>query len=263
MIAIRDQVYSLKSGIPLVYDFFRPKVEEAVPLVALIHGGGWISGDKTHLRDEAIWLASNGFAAACMDYRLAPLHPYPAAVQDCQDFISYVRENAQELGIDPKRIATMGSSAGGHLAAMTGLLDHHLGGGADRAPCKVNVVIDLCGLTDLTEPREQHFPVAWSFIEEFMSSPYEGHEALWREASPIHHVSASDATFLIFHGEADEVVPISQSERLHEALRKVGVSSEFIRLPGEGHGFSEAGWAIVRERYVPFLKEKFELKVGA
>ncbi len=259
MIAIRDQVYSSPGGIDLRFDFFRTRAEGNVPLVIFIHGGGWISGDKTHLRDEAIWLANQGFAAACIDYRLAPLHPYPAAIQDCQEFVLYARSHAEELRINPEHIAAMGSSAGGHLAAMMGLVETKVEDDTATGNPKVQVVIDLAGLTDLTNPQERHPAISWSFIDEFMAVPYAGNEERWQQASPINHVSKTDATFMIFHGDQDEVVLLDQSVALDKALREVGVPSELITLQGEGHGFSEAGWLKIRERYLPFLRAQFKI----
>lgn len=258
VIAIPGQIYDAPGGLPLDFDFFRPNHDDVLPLVVFTHGGGWISGDKTHFHEEAFFLCDNGFACACISYRLAPLHPFPAAVEDSQNFIRFARANAEKLMIDPNRIAAMGSSAGGHLAAMLGLCDELIG--ADHHPewtkfsPKVNAVVDFSGITDLTAPREQHLPIAWSFLEQFMGAPFEDNEDLYQKASPIFHVSKTDAPFLIVHGDMDDVVPIDQSVRLQQALSAVGVSSELVVLPGEGHGFSLEVWDEVRQIYLGFLK---------
>lgn len=258
VIAIPDQIFDSPEGKPLTFDYFRPNDGTELPLVVFTHGGGWISGDKTHFREEAIWLADQGFGCACISYRLAPLHPFPAAVEDAQTFVRYARSKSAELGIAPNRIAAMGSSAGGHLAAMLGLCDGLIG--AEHHPelseysPKVNAVVDFSGISDLSAPRDKHLPIAWSFLEQFMGCPFEGNEALYDKASPLYHVSETDAPFLIVHGDMDDVIPIDQSVRLQQALSAVGVSSELIVLPGEGHGFSLEVWDEVRELYLAFLQ---------
>src|SRR5436190_24123355 len=99
-----EPIYASPGGIPLRYDFLRPAAPGIHPLIVFIHGGGWISGDRTDFRTVADVFVKQGYAAALIQYRLAPLHPFPAAVEDVQAFVRYARENAEELGIDPNRI---------------------------------------------------------------------------------------------------------------------------------------------------------------
>jgi len=218
-----DQVYAEPDGLSLRFDLFRKQTSEVLPLVICIHGGGWISGSKEDVREVALLLASTGYAVACPNYRLAPLHPFPAAVDDIHAFVKAAKLNAAEWGIDPKRIAAFGHSAGGHLACMAGL------SGEER----VEAVIATSGITDLTAPREQHFSVSWSFLEQFMGVPYEGNEERYKDASPVSHVRRGAPPFLIVHGEMDDIVPVSQSEALASKLAECGVRHLFHRLPAK------------------------------
>lgn len=242
MIVLPNQVYAEPGGLPLTYDLIRPETG-VLPLVVFIHGGGWISGDKTMYRDEAVWLAERGYACACISYRLAPLHPYPAAVEDVQAFVRHARATAEDLQIDPSRIASFGNSAGGHLASMLGVLL------AER----VNAVVDISGIADLSDPTDAHLPIAMAFLEQFMGCPFAGNEALWGEASPIKHVDEHACPFLIMHGDADDVVPFAQSEAFSAALAKAGVLQELVRMSGEGHSFTWEAWSQMRTTYVSFL----------
>lgn len=251
MHASLDQPYACPDGIPLCFDLFRPDTEEAVPLVVCVHGGGWITGDKSDMRPEASWLVANGYAAACPSYRLAPLHPYPAAVQDVHACVGHLRAEALRYGILPERIAAWGISAGGHLASMLGAPPP----AEPDAQAPVQAVIDVCGLADLTRPREQHHEVSFGFLDQFLGVSYEGHEALFVEASPVHAIRAGAPPFLIFHGEDDDVVAVEQSDALSARLQALAVPVQYHRLPGERHTLSDEAWTLARGHILAFLSE--------
>ena len=258
-----DQVYSSPSGVPLRFDLLAPESSEPLPLVICVHGGGWISGDKEDMHEIVSLLAANGYAAAAPAYRLAPLYPFPCAVQDVMAFVRYARANAGELNIDASRIASLGNSAGGHLASMLGVLDRLPDEAADAPPARVQAVVDLCGISDVDDPRVQENPIAWSFLERLMEVPHEGNEEKYRLASPVSHVDAHTAPFLIIHGEADDIVPIEQSERMAAALRGHQVPVEFISLPDEGHGFSPQAWPLLVQNALEFLGRTIGREVAA
>jgi acetyl esterase/lipase len=246
-----DQVYASPGGTPLRFDLVKPDSPEPLPVVICLHGGGWISGDKSDMHPIAVSFAERGFAAACPQYRLAPLHPFPAAVDDVREFVRFLGQEGTSLGVDPRRVAALGMSAGGHLACMAGLMP----GGAESA-ADVKAVINLCGITDVRDPRSKHLPISWSFLEQFLSVPYEGHEDVYRQASPISYVTPDAPPFLIFHGEEDDVVPIQQSEDLAAELARNGVHVEFHRLPGEAHGFTYNVWPQMEQAMIRFLEER-------
>lgn len=249
MQVLLDHIYASPEGIPLHVDLFRPDRDEPAPIVLCIHGGGWISGERTDMRPEAQWLAQNGFAAACPSYRLAPLHPAPAAIEDVRACVDHLRKEAPRLGFRGDRIGAWGVSAGGHLAAMLGVVN-----GSGFAP--VQAVVDVCGLTDLTRPREQHHEISWSFLDQFMAVPYEGNESRFEEASPLHCVQPNPPPFLIFHGVDDDVVAIAQSDAFARKLGEAGAEVEYHRLDGELHAFTEAAQTAARGQILRFFSEK-------
>lgn len=250
---IVQEQYAAPEGFPLFLDIVHPETARA-PVVVFIHGGGWISGDRSMYAEEAEWMAQNGFAAVTIDYRLAPLYPFPAAVLDCRAAIEYVRANAERLGVDPHRIAVFGNSAGGHLACMCGLCTCEIAGSERFAP--VNAVVDVCGLTDVRNPGETQFPISMSFVEQFLGGAYPGREETYALASPASHICTAACPFLIIHGADDDVVPVSQSRSLHDALVLGGNDSTYIELEGEGHSFSLRAWDAIREHSLRFLKSK-------
>lgn len=248
MFILNDQPYADADGVELRFDLIRPDRPEPLPLVVVFHGGGWISGCKEDSRELAIGLARQGFAAACPNYRLAPLHPFPAAVEDAATFVAFARDQAEEWNLDATRFASLGNSAGGHVATMCGV--------AQDPASQVNAVVNLCGLSDLTRPREQHFPIAWGFLEQFMGVPYEGNEATYQAASPLWQLRSGLPPFYVVHGDADDVVPVQQSDTLVAALRRLEVPVEYLRISGEDHGFSCGSFPMIERGYVSFLREK-------
>lgn len=241
-----DVLFASPDGVDLRLDLFLPDADLPAPVVLCIHGGGWISGEKSDCHIVAQEFVRRGYAAACPDYRLAPLYTYPAAVEDVRAAVRYLRERGQELGFDPGRIAAFGNSAGGHLASFLALSPDP----AERSDASLNV----SGLTDLTNPSEQHPEIAWDFLHQFLGVPYVGNEERWIEASPLYNIHPEASPVANIHGTLDEVVNPSQSVRFHEALREAGVPSELLLLPGEGHSFSPEGFEKVMDFADEFLK---------
>ncbi len=232
-------------------DIFLPETQVAAPLILLIHGGGWISGDKSTFHDSAEWFVARGLAAACVSYRLAPLNPYPAAIDDVLAAVSFLRANAKEYNIDPNQIVAMGNSAGGHLACMAGLKQTFSNGEPAQ---NVNGVVSICAITDIRSPHESQYPVAFSFLDQFMVSSVQEAPENYLDASPITHVSESSPPFLIFHGSHDDIVPPEQSKQLYDALCQAGISAELQILDREGHAFLFSTWSKILDQAAEFAQ---------
>lgn len=250
MVVLPDQPFPVSGG-SLTFDFIRPDGDGPYPLVVFLHGGGWISGDKSMYRDEAVWLSQKGFACACPSYRLAPLYPFPTPVADAQAFLKYVRDNAESLQIDPRNITVVGNSAGGHLALLLGLCPTDFGGGGTAE--LADKVVSICGISDLCMPAAPGFMISQSFIEQFMDCSFDGNEGKWKEASPMSYVAHATGQFLLIHGTDDDVVPIDQSRTMYKSLTDRGVRSRLVELEGEMHSFTYPGWERIRNEYLAFL----------
>src|SRR5256885_956012 len=110
-----DVTYRTVDGEQLGLDVYQPaKKGKSRPAVVVVHGGGWTQGDKALFAQQGNQLAERGFVAFSINYRLAPAHPYPAAVQDVEAAVAWVRKHAKAYGVDPKRVGALGGSAGGH-----------------------------------------------------------------------------------------------------------------------------------------------------
>jgi acetyl esterase/lipase len=236
-----DVVWRTVDGIDLTLDAFVPARRRASrPAVLLIHGGGWTQGDKSNHYDEARQLAELGYLAFSINYRLAPNHPYPAAVDDVQAAVRWLRKPAQvkEYGINTKRIGALGGSAGAHLAGMLATL----GEGSLKREARVRAAVSWSGPMDLVTVRGVGVdgPVS-TFLGCRPSAPV--CEDIAAEASPITHVDGSDAPLLLAHSES-EFVPVEQAEVMAAALEDADVAHELIILPGARHarGFAADVW---------------------
>lgn len=226
-------------------DLYLPATsEQKAPLVVWIHGGAWRAGDKA--MPPTGMLRANGFAVASINYRLSSVAPYPAQLQDCQAAIRFLRANSRKYGLDPNRIGVWGASAGGHLAAMLGVLSSS-GGSSNR----VQAICDCCGPTDLVNaiadaPQDSPLNIREVLWQLFLGPKFndpnlrqsinsEQRRRLLASASPIQYASRKSPPFLVVHGDADNIVPIIQSERFVAALREAQANVEFLAISGAGH----------------------------
>jgi len=232
-----DVVYATVGGANLTLDLYLPSAAQACPAIVFVHGGGWKSGDKASWRDEALRFAEAGYVGISVNYRLAPTHLFPAAVEDVKAAVRWLRAHAAELGVDPDRIGAMGSSAGGHLVAMLGVTDGTEGlegsSGDLTLSSRVQAVVDYFGPTDLTVMGMLADPA----IVAFFGGTCAEKPVACASASPATYVSSDDPPFLIVHGTRDGRVPFSQSEILRDRLLAVGVEAELLALEGAGHGW--------------------------
>lgn len=225
---ISDVVYARSGGCDLKLDLFLPKSGVGpYAVVIYIHGGGWRSGSRRQFYGYAAQMATFGFAGVTIDYRLSPEARYPAAVEDCRAAIRWIRANATKYNLDPKRIGVAGQSAGGHLAAILGVT-------ADTA-LKVRAVAAFNPLLDLAAAAQASPREVGSAITKFLGVTYAEDPDLWREASPLAHVSSNSAPMLLLHGTADATVPYAQSVAMFNALKAEGVAAELYSVEGAGH----------------------------
>jgi acetyl esterase/lipase len=232
-------------------DIFTPEGNDPSPTLIMLHGGGWISGDKSSFHDEASFFASQGIACACVAYRLAPLHPFPAACDDVLAATKFLRDNAKEFNLDPKRLIAFGNSAGGHLSCIAGLQQHDSKGNPTE---NVDGVITICPITDIRNPNETQYPISMSFLEQFMDCSYSQFPDKYANASPITHIHENAPPFLIFHGDSDDIVPPEQSKSLYVHLCQAGIPAEYHSLPEEGHSFTMESWLHIRELSLEFVR---------
>ncbi len=214
------------------YDLYKPhRGRGALPLVVAIHGGAWRGGSRSWGSDVADVLCVEGYAVAAIDYRLAPAHRWPAQLDDCLAAVAALRSAAPALGCDPERIATLGVSAGGHLAVMTALRDP-----------LVRCTVSSAGEGDLREYGRAPIMTDETSIllDLFGQEPTPEQLA---DASPAAHVRPG-ASVLLVHAIGDLNVYYSQSEALSHALLLVNADVAFRPVPGTNHSRAWADEAV-------------------
>ncbi len=210
------------------------------PGVVLIHGGGFVQGNKSSDDDLCETLASYGFVAASLGYRLAPDNKWPAPLEDVQLAVRWLRAHASDYNMDPQRLCSLGDSAGGHLAVFLGVLGTIYPGNeasllTDQSP-RVSCVVDEFGPVDFPKLTSDPY---WQGLFDQMFDPFalQTNPNILGQASPIYDVSAQSAPALVIQGIQDETVPESQSLELQRAYQQAGAPLTYISYTG-GHEFS-------------------------
>jgi len=264
--------YVQHDGVKLTGDLYLPKGAAKTPLIIAIHGGGWQNGSPAAYQHWGPYLARNGYGMFAIRYRLGKAGTYPKAVYDVKAAIQFIRAKAGDLDVDPDRIGLWGDSAGGHLAALTGLAadqytaeyrnDPHAG-----VPVNVKAVVGFYGVYDLlaqwhhdqiARPRDQ-------IAEKFLGASPMQNRKLYFESSPISYatIDRNKASFMLVNGTADDIVDPAQSQQFWQALNQAGIYSRRIVIPGAGHFFAsdpheEPGSfsALAAPRVLRFLQDR-------
>lgn len=231
-----------------VMDIYEPPTPGPHPAVIVIHGGGWIAGNKAGMMGNFVarYLEKN-FVVANVEYRLAAVAKAPAAVEDALKAADFFLSNASKYGADAKRVAVTGGSAGGHLALMVGMTPKSAKLGK---PVKVQAVVNFYGITDVDDqlhgPNEQEYATTW-----VPEGP--DRTALARRVSPMTYVRKDVPPILTIHGDADKTVPYEHGVKLTRALTTAGAKAEMIPVPKGAHGFPPATLDTLYPQIFEFL----------
>lgn len=239
----RDQAYVPSGHERQKLDLYLPKGRTNLPLIINIHGGAFRAGSKE--TGVPLGYLKEGFAIASINYRLSQHALFPAQIHDCKTAVRWLRAHAAEYRLDPKRFAAMGSSAGGHLAAMLGTTGDtkgfDVGANLDQSS-RVQAVVDYFGPTDFLQMDAHRLANGMvhdtpdSPESQLIGGPIQENKEKTAKANPISYVTLEDPPFLICHGDADPLVPHHQSLLLEAALKTAGVPVTFHTVKGGGHG---------------------------
>ncbi|MCE2862122.1 MAG: hypothetical protein RIR76_935 [Verrucomicrobiota bacterium] len=236
----RTEVYKTVGDVKLTLSIFEPASgpKSGRPAIVFFFGGGWSSGSPAQFEQQCRHLAERGMVAITADYRVASRHQVKpvACVADAKSAMRWVRANATRLGIDPRRIAAGGGSAGGHLAAATATLPGLDEPGEDT---RVSAVPDAAVLFN---PALVLAPMEGLALEGFGTRvPEERLGTKPENLSPAHHVKRGAPPTIIFHGTADTTVPFATAEAFARVMKAAGNRCELVAYDGQPHGFFNFG----------------------
>ena len=247
----RNVVYGMYSGLALLLDIYYPEKPNGYGVIH-ISGSGWarplgldarMLNHQGHVKLEGAALVAAGYTVFSVNHRATPRFTYPAAVEDVQRAVRFIRYHAKDFGIDRERIGAVGGSSGGHLVSMLGVLDGH-GNPNDESPINQVSAKVQCVVARAAPTNFHHGGIGHSFLgvgQNALKNENSIESQLAKEASPITHVSRDDPPFLFLHGDQDDIVPYSMSENMQQALNKFNIPTKLIRVEGAGHGPSFPG----------------------
>ena len=223
---MQDVVYAQSGDRKLLCDICIPKGhDEPLPAVVVVHGGGWLNGDRYKFRALALQLAARGYVTAAIDYRLGHEAHFPAGIQDCNASVRYLRANAKEYGIDPQRIGAVGGSAGGHLVGLmsTGWQEPELqgdGGHADRSS-RLQAAIVMAGPMQMTTGSvADKSRKGDANANHWLGKTIDEAPALYALADAHLHISKQSTPILFMTGEHDTP---ERNQPSRDKLKEAGV----------------------------------------
>ena len=206
------------------------------PGVLLIHGGGWMSGDRAQLHGYGILLGRIGYVCVATEYRLAGEAKWPAQIHDVKAALRWMRANAERLGIDPNKISVSGNSAGAHLSLMIAgtpnVPEFEGPGGNPGVSTEVAAAIAYYAPTQLYHDEDPRSTDVLSFL---FGRGYD--QATAKHASPLDHAKTSFPPTLLITGNKDDTVPYEASMKMYRALVDAGATCELHVYADQPHAF--------------------------
>jgi acetyl esterase/lipase len=239
--------YVEHDGVKLAGDFYAPKGLDKAPVIIAVHGGGWQNGSPDAFKYFGPYLARNGYAVYAIRYRLGA-KSYPASVYDVKAAVQFVRAKAADLGVDPARIALLGASAGGHLAALVGIAgnepqfstQYRDDPNATVSP-DVKAVVSFYGIYDM-QAQWEHDQIARpadQISEKYIGAPPMKDRRVYFESSPAAYATfdRNRTRYLLVLGKEDDIVDPKQATDFLNLLKQAKFNANIVLLPGAGHAW--------------------------
>ncbi len=252
----RSILYRQIGGVRLYLDVYSPRVSPTAlenatagrkppfSSIVYIHGGAWVIGTRRQSPFMMYELAAAGHVVFAIQYRLAPRHPLPAAIEDCKAAVAWVREHAAAYGGTADAVV-IGGSAGAYLAAMVALSpnEKRFQPNFEAANTSVRGAVLLYGIYDIVDrlkpaaPRLRFVPSDWFFESVVYSARYQERPEIFHATDPFAYVSKAAPPTLFIHGLNDTIVPAASSRMLHQRLLQAGTTSYLCEVPRAQHAF--------------------------
>ncbi len=230
-----DIVYKKINERELHLDAYFVKTKKPNPAIVILHGGGWRSGNKTQMTTFALEMATKGYSCFNIEFRLSPEAQYPAAIFDVKKAIQFIKNNAGTYNVDINKIAVLGCSSGGQMAALIGTTNGKKEFEETEINCQfssnVNAIIDIDGILAFKHPESQEGTVAGLWL----GGSYDKIPAIWEQAAPLNNTDKNTPPILFinssiprFHAGRDDMIAI---------LNQYGIYNEVHTIPNSPHSF--------------------------
>jgi acetyl esterase/lipase len=243
--------------------YLPPTGKSSYPVVIWVHGGAWMSNDKYadmgYMKNTLKGFIDSGYAVASIDYRWSTMAVFPAQIQDCNQAVEFLYQNAGKYKLDKNRFALIGFSAGGHLASLLGLSnnknvkDFYPDG--KKPGFKIKLVLDFYGPSDLLTLKGNDIKDPRNPITLLLGSMVADNTGKAKKASPVTYIDKNDPPFLIVQGEKDQSVNPDQSISLSQHLRDAGVKNDLIVVPNAPHYGEMFDAPDIRKKIFEYLSE--------
>jgi acetyl esterase/lipase len=214
VVEINDIVYSTVKNRPLHLDAYQYKSNNKQTAIILIHGGGWKSGDKSMMKPLAQNIAKKGYNCFSIEYRLSNEAQYPSSIEDVQNALKYIKENASEFNIDTLKIGILGCSSGGQMASLIGT----------KYAESFRAIVDLDGVLAFHHPESSEGTLA----SKWLGGTYEEKPEIWEDASAYNHVTAKTPPILFinsqydrFHAGRDDMIKKLNTFNIYSEIKEI------------------------------------------
>lgn len=222
----KDVEYANINGLSLKADIYYPlDKSKKHPAIAMVHGGGWISGSKENEKYMAQELAAKGYVAIAVGYRLSEVAKYPAAIDDVNNAIEYLKKNKKKYSVDTKKFAILGESAGAQIATLVGV----------KSKGKIKAIVNVDGVVSFIHEesgKEGTYDAFW------LGYAHKDNPEIWKDASPLEFVDKNTPPTLFinssqprFHAGRDDMM---------KKLKSYGTFTEFHEIKDTPHSFWSA-----------------------
>jgi len=230
----RNVVFFTRDKKNVALDIFQPDSQDLAPIVMMIHGGGFVGGDKRHIERSSRLFAQQGFLVFNINYRLAPEHAYPVAIQDCEDAFAWIKKNASQYRGDISRVCVGGASAGAYLAACLAINKQ-----SGKQESDFSAVLLLNGCFDVDMTYHSQFPQAKFLVKCFLQEKTHDKETR-HQASPLNFINEQYPKTFIGVGSKDSL--LEQSHALRDKLQACKVSVSYYEYLDSNHGWFSWFW---------------------
>ena len=225
---IENVIYYKDKNRALHLDAFFNTNKKNNPGVIMIHGGGWRSGNKNQMRVLAQEITTKGYSCFAIEYRLSLEAKYPQAIYDVKNAIKFIKDNAKRFHVDPDKIAVLGCSSGGQMAALIGTTNEDLpfedAKYKSKSSSKVQAIIDIDGILAFKHPESEEGEMAAFWL----NGTYEENPENWKQASALSHVDKNtpptlfiNSSFDRFHAGQDDMIAILNQNKIYNEVKTI------------------------------------------